>query len=395
MLCRYPLPEFTARAVPALVALLLGAGCGQTPTHGNPLAPASNAGHVSGGDAGSLLPEPDPDCGLHLTAYPGDCKAPPAIDPSLGVVAHYGPRDYDDPEQIAEYLVQPGEELVDCAYSTLSNDQDLYYARYDVYSRPGMHHVILSATNTAATDGLHDDCTERDHGSQLLAVLQGGIRGNVYHYPPSDNQPPENAGIGTKLPPHQSIAYELHAVNTTERPLLKENWTVFYAMPADQVTQAAGQIAFNGGLAMNIPPHTQQTIQNSCLVNKGLGKIRVTDFFGHMHAHGKRFSAWAVQTDDSGAETHTLIYESYDWSKLDLIEFNSVQKNTPVVYKSGAPGGISGDLFLSPGDRIEYECEMDNTENFSLNFAAKALTGEMCNLFGSFTPGGLWTCVGY
>ena len=98
---------------------------------------------------------------------------------------------------------------------------------------------------------------------------------------------------------------------------------------------------------------------------------------------------------DDGRLCFTWPHESYDWSKLDLIEFNTVQENTPVVYKSGMPGGISGDLMLSPGDRIEYECEMDNTENFALNFAAKALTGEMCNLFGSFTPGGLWSCVSY
>jgi hypothetical protein len=387
--------RLTHVTLPSLLALLLGVGCGQPSVHRTAPGAVASAGTVAGADVGWLAPDPDPGCTAHLTDYPGDCKAPPSIDPSIGVVAHYGPQDYDDPKQIEEYLVPPGQEIVDCAYSTLSNDSDLYYARYDVFSRPAMHHIILSAASTSPPDGLHDDCAERDHGSQLLAVLQGGIRGSVYHYPPSGSEPPENKGIGTKIGPHQSIAYELHAVNTTDAPLLRENWTVFYAMPADQVTQATGQIAFNGGIAMNIAPHTQQTIQNSCVVNAGLGKIRVVDFFGHMHAHGKRFSAWAVQRDESGAETHTLIYESYDWSKLDLIEFNSAQENTPVVYKSGTPGGISGDLLLSPGDRIEYECEMDNTENFALKFAAKALTGEMCNLFGSFTPGGLWSCVSY
>ena len=119
---RSRLAEFTARAVSSLFALLLAAGCGQAPSHGSAPAPATTTGKVTGPDAGSLLPEADPDCGLHLTAYPGDCRAPPEIDPSIGVVAHYGPKDYDDPEQIAQYLVQPGEELVDCAYSTLSNE---------------------------------------------------------------------------------------------------------------------------------------------------------------------------------------------------------------------------------------------------------------------------------
>jgi hypothetical protein len=381
-----------SRFVVPPIALLLVDGCG---------APSVSGGqdvqvhHATGVDSGAFAPAPDPDCTLHLTAYPGDCKAPPAVDPSVGVVAHYGPRDYDDPAQIADYVIQPGEEVVDCAYSTLSNDVELFYGRYDVYSRPATHHVILSVATAAPADGLHDNCAERDHGSQLLAVVQGGLRGNVYHYPPSGNMPPENAGLGTRLAPHQSIAYELHAVNSTEAPLLRENWTVFYAMPPDQVTETVGQIAFNGGLDMNIAAHTQKTIQNSCTVDGNLGKIRVVDFFGHMHAHGKRFTAWAAQKDASGAETRTLIYESYDWSELDLVEFNSVEQNVPPVYKSGTPGGMSGDLFLSPGDRIDYECAMDNTEDFALTFAAKAFTGEMCNLFGSFTPGGTWSCLGY
>lgn len=391
MRCR---PPFELAVPLAAVVLLLAAGCGSpSPTHGSP-SPSPPARAASGVDTRGLAPLEDPTCTAHLTDYPGDCKAPPPIDPSVGVVAHYGPQDYDDPAQIADYVVQPGDELVDCAYSTLSNDSDLYYDHYDVFSRPAAHHVILSTASAAPPDGFHDDCTERDHGSQLLAVVQGGIRGSVYHYPPSGVVPPENAGLGTKLSPHQSVAYELHAVNATDQPLLRENWTVFYAMAPDKVTETVGQLAFNGGLSMDVLPHTRQTIQNSCTLAESVGKIRVVDFFGHMHAHGKRFSAWAVQKDGAGAETRTLVYESYDWSALDLIEFNSVQQNAPVTYASGAPGGLSGDLFLSPGDRIDYECAVDNTEDFELRFAAKALTGEMCNLFGSFTPGGFWSCLG-
>jgi hypothetical protein len=360
-------------------------------------SPSSNATasrpKVAKGDAGPLSPLPD-DCGTHFTKYPGDCQAPLDVDPSTGLVAHYGPRDYDDPAQIAEYVIQPGDELVDCVYPTLTNDEDVFYQRYDVYSRPGSHHVILSTADAAPPDGSHDNCGARDHGSSLLAVVQGGIRGDAYHYPPSGVIPPENAGLATKLAPHQSIAYELHAINATEAPLLRENWTVFQKMDPSKVTASVGQMAFNGGLAMHIEPHTKQTIKNSCSVSGSTGNIRVVDFFGHMHSHGQRFSAWAVHTDSSGTETRTLIYESYDWSILDLIELNSVEQNTPASYASGTPGGMSGDLYLAPGDRIDYECLMNNTEDFALTFAAKAVTGEMCNLFGSFTPGTLWTCVG-
>jgi hypothetical protein len=207
---------------------------------------------------------------------------------------------------------------------------------------------------------------------------------------------PENSTLGTRLAPHQAIAYELHAVNATEKPLLRENWTIFWKMPTDQVKGTVEQIAFNGGLAMNIPPNTRQTIANNCTVPQSLGDIRVVDLFAHMHAHGQRFSAWSVTKDSAGAETRTLIYESYDWSILDLIEFNSVEQNEPVTYKGGTPGGISGDLLLSPGDRLDYECEMYNTEDHNLVFAARAFAGEMCNMFGTIAPGdsGGWSCMG-
>jgi hypothetical protein len=231
----------------------------------------------------------------------------------------------------------------------------------------------------------------------MLAVLQGGIDGGIYDYPPSGKMAPENSTLGTRLAPHQSIAYELHAVNATDEPLLRENWTIFWTMPPEDMKGTVDQIAFNGGLMMNIPPHTRQTISNSCTVPASLGDIRVVDFFGHMHSHGERFSAWTVTKDPVTAqETRTLVYESYDWSLLDLIEFNTVVQNTTVTYKGGVRGGVSGDLYLKAGDRLEYECAMNNTEDHNLTFAARAFSGEMCNMFGTIAPGdnGPWSCMG-
>jgi hypothetical protein len=379
-------------ASPALLAASVALGWLPSACAPSERAKADTGAAARVGDGGDPFPE-DPSCAHSLTKYPGDCRAPPPLDPSEGVIAHYGPRDYDDPAQIADFVLAPGDEKVDCAYSVLSNASDLYYDRYDVWSRPGTHHIILSAAQGVA-DGLHDDCTQRSHASAMLAVLQGGIDGSVYHYPPSGDVAPENAHLGTGLLAGQVVVYELHAVNTTESPILRESWTAFYSMPKADVTATVGQMAFNGGLQMHIEPHSKAIIKNSCVVPQELGDVRVVDLFGHMHAHGERFSAWAVKKDVSGVETRDLIYESYDWSSLDLIEFNSVKKNPSITYAGGKPGGASGILTLSPGDRIDYECAMNNTEDYALVFAAKAFTGEMCNMFGSFTPGSYWSCLG-
>jgi hypothetical protein len=367
-------------AVAPLVAavVLLTTGCGSQ----------SN----DGGAMPSLrLPPESGTCSGSLSSYPGDCNAPTAADVGDGLLAHYGPSDYDDPDDVASFVIGPGAEFVDCTYSALPNDTPVSYNRYSVFSRPGMHHIILYSQQSDVAKGTHDDCDAKNHDSSLLAVLQGGIQGSRYDYPPSGTIAPENAGLATALGPHQMIAYEMHAVNATDEPLLKENWTVFRAMPSSDVKETVGQFAFNGGLAMHIAPHSQQTITNTCTVDSKLGDVRVVDFFAHMHAHSERFSAWVHR---KAQDTRQLIYESYDWSILDLIEFNSVKQNAPITYEGGTPGGFSGDLSLSVGDSIEYECKMNNTGDTALTFSARAFDGEMCNMFGSFTPGTYWSCLG-
>jgi hypothetical protein len=364
--------------------------------------PACSSGDGTDPSRGKLGRQPNqpPDhepCEFTVSDYWGDCVVPPPVDPSEGVVAKYGPADYDDPNDVANYVVEPGTEPLDCGYTRLPNTADFFYNRYEVRSRPGMHHVILYAAALDAPDGTHDNCQIRDQGGRMLAVFQGGIEGGIYTYPPSGKMAPENSTLATRLKPHQTIAYELHAVNSTDEPLLRENWTIFWSMPPDEVKGTVEQLAFNGGLWMKIPAHTKQVITNSCEVPAELGEIRVVDMFAHMHAHGERFSAWSVTKDPtSGAENRALVYESYDWSILDLIEYNTVEQNAEVTYQGGVRGGVSGDLFLKPGERLEYECAMNNTEDYSLKFAARAFDGEMCNMFGTIAPGGNgpWTCLG-
>jgi hypothetical protein len=126
--------------------------------------------------------------------------------------------------------------------------------------------------------------------------------------------------------------------------------------------------------------------------------VRVVEFFGHMHAHGTRFSAFKVSPDPAspGGESRTLVYDSYDWAELDRREFNSVVVNPEPRLRSGVAGAHSGILELSPGDAIEYECEIENTEEYVLRYSLGAFTAEMCNLFGSYAPstGSLWSCIG-
>ena len=360
------------------------------------LGPACTEGAAGGGRP--LGVTADASCERSLTAYQGDCLAPGPVDPAEGIVAHYGPADYDDPDQIARYLVPPGKEPVDCDYVDLGNAEEFAYSRYEVRSRPGTHHVILDSTAAQVPPGTHGSCDGRFEGVRLLATVQGAIDGGIFEYPPSGVIAPENAHVGTVLSPHQLIAYEVHAVNATEAPLLRESWTTFRTLPPGEVTEPAAAFAFNGGISMHVKPGTRQVITNQCVVPAPVGPVRVLDLFGHMHAHGVRVSAWSVTPDSTSptGEARRLIYETYDWSKTDLLELSSAVKNPPVTYRGGSPGGASGPLELAAGDRIDYECEIVNTTSRELTFVARAFDGEMCNLFGSYVPGRTdpWVCLG-
>ena len=348
-------------------------------------------------DVPTAPPVEEPGCDARLTDYAGDCQALEAPPPGEGYQVRYGPDDYDNPEAVAPFLLAPGGEEVDCVYRVLDNDAPISFNRYTVSTRPGAHHIILYATPAGPTDGFRDRCELKRQGGRLLGVLQGGIDGGVFEMPPSDQIAPENEGLATPLDARQTIAYELHAVNPTEAPLLRESWTNFYPMAPEAVREVAEQISFNGGLGMRVPPGTRAVVTNSCPAPTG-GSIRVLEFFAHMHAHAARFSAFKVTPDPvAGTESRTLIYESYDWSELDRREFNSVVQNPAPIFASGVPGAHSGILTLSPGDRLDYECEFDNTEEYDLIWGFGAFTEEMCNLFGSYAPslGEAWACVGF
>jgi len=52
---------------------------------------------------------------------------------------------------------------------------------------------------------------------------------------------------------------------------------------------------------------------------------------------------------------------------------------------------------MKPGERVEWECEVDNTTNAALRFENAVYTAEMCNLFGTYAPsmGDAWNCTNF
>jgi hypothetical protein len=146
---------------------------------------------------------------------------------------------------------------------------------------------------------------------------------------------------------------------------------------------------------MAIPPQAEETIQGSCTVPDSAGEIRVVDLFGHVHAHGVRVSAWTASSAPPN-DSRTLIYESFNWAELDLVRYDSVTQNPAPDPAIAQGGGYSGNVILQPGDRLDYECEIHNTSDITLHYAARTYRAEMCSMFGTFlaTDGrSEWRCV--
>jgi hypothetical protein len=80
-----------------------------------------------------------------------------------------------------------------------------------------------------------------------------------------------------------------------------------------------------------------------------------------------------------------LFYEVYDWHDTATLAYDTVTDNPSPDPKTLTPGGMSGIVDVKDGDVLEWECEIHNTTDVTLRYRNELNTGEMCNLFGTYT----------
>jgi hypothetical protein len=319
------------------------------------------------------------------SGYAGDDACIPPPDPSMGFQLHYGPSRYDDPAEVGKFLLQPGEETTDCFFLKTPNTGLVFLNEYHGRMRPGSHHMIIYGQGSSVPDGLRADCNQ-GADSRFLA----GAQNRAIDIPrPGVPTAPENQGSAMLLQPNTQVAIQLHYINVTTKPLLREAWVNFiYSRPED-VRLVTEPIFFLAGLNMNIQPGTNTVIRGTAVAPKNLNLLFVT---GHRHAHTVRFTAWK----NAGGEK-SLIYEDYDWHEPYSAWFDSVEQNPSPDPVRKIAGGASGILSLKAGDTIEWECEVVNDGSVALRFSNAVFTGEMCNLFGMYAPsmGTPWSAVNF
>src|SRR5260221_853040 len=86
------------------------------------------------------LPNADP-CNLH-SGFAGDeyCILPPPE--GKGIQIHFGPKSYTDPDEIAKYKIEPGEEFNAYGVANIDAIADHWYNYTQIRMRPGSHHLI-------------------------------------------------------------------------------------------------------------------------------------------------------------------------------------------------------------------------------------------------------------
>lgn len=412
------LQNFNRASAPFVAATALGllsvacggnADGGPSATDGNlDEGPADGGGMMTGTNGGTAGESPfkpgaaDPCVDMPDTEYLNDdlCLEPPPAD--MGYQLHYGPDDYDNPDEVAKFVLEPGGEDLTCQFRFTSNQEERYIAEEHTRLRSGTHHMIVwgshqEVANPPADGTLLDSGCQVElnyiffTGAQAALGPEGGVQDIPIPGAKAEN-PPENEGLASKILPHSSVGMEMHYINTTDKPLLKEAWINEIYTPEDEVKQIMDPIFFIGGLGMNVQPKSQEIVKaGPCEQPPDTSEpVRVLGITAHAHSHTHRMSAYINHADG----TSDLIYESYTWEEPLNAQFDSVHEH-PEPGNGMVDGAYSGIMTLDPGDTFSWECDVRNNDlDIPLVFANKADTAEMCNIFGFMTPGvgGNWGC---
>ncbi len=340
-------------------------------------SPDTTGAKLTTGDAGLQADVVVPPGCPSNTGYVGDDMCLAAPSPSEGFQLHYGATNYADAADVAPYVLQPGDETVDCWYEKTPNTTDQYVSGYQFSMRPGSHHLNVDL-NSADTDGGFATCLANDNSPGVL----GGTE-----TPTVDERvdpAPENAGLAVKVPANSQAVLNFHVIDTATQPIVREAWLNYFYIPESQVKGFRGNVFLTGGVGFEIMPGTVQTYTYSCSPDR---PVRILSLAAHMHVHATRMSAWKVSSVTGPSPTASLVYETYDWSAPTVLKYDSAHPNNPVADRTThTPGGSSGALLVNPTDAIQWECAVDNTSDVTLTFRNEVYTGEMCIMTGTMVP---------
>lgn len=320
---------------------------------------------------------------LH-TQFPDDKACIAAPKPSEGFQIHVGPSNYDDPAEVAKFVIKPGEEKTECYTFRTLNEMELTYQAHVLSGRAGTHHII----NTMYSGDLPTGTFQVGCGAGVNILDEnapkqvGSIPGASKAYMERRSVAPEFADVGRKMPAKALVTSDMHYYNFTDKDILREYWiNLYYPPPEVEVKRMAQDIVAFGGLGWNldpIQPGTDMVYKYECPI---MGDGWIINLLGHYHLHGKRFGV-SVKRKSTGMSEK--VFEMYDPADPAVFDYNSITMNPP--FSDLRAGATSGLLPVSDGDLLQWECHIVNDSDQALGYTNEVKTGEMCNTWG-FTVG--------
>jgi len=394
-------PSLVARSLLVIASLALAAACGSVgeDAESDDGVDAAESTDLESCDT-AAAGEPCMDSwGAKLcptdTGYPGDDLA--LCDPpeGEGFLFRYGPDNYDDPEEVAKYLLPAGSEDEMCVYIRTQNEETVYLSDFHGRMRPGSHHLIVTLTEDTG-DIVYDTPVECTQGGAIgdrwlvgsqdpqLDVAAGGSERGA----PSQPGDPEYGGA-IRLPANSILRLDLHYLNPTDEEILREAWVYLKRKPAEEVEVEVELLGFYQS-SIDVPPQ-------STGVSTPIGRCRVpSDRYlgivtGHFHENGTRFTVW----HEPQGEQPVKIYETSNWEDPGNAAYSARVEN-PSLDDIGIGtdwGATEGYIELKEGDYVNFQCEFDNPTDEPVGLGDQG-RDQMCNVFGMYFPsdGDTWDC---
>lgn len=339
------------------------------------------------GDDLCILPPP-PELGTQIGVHPQ--RAAWFAQVSTGDLSGYA-----SPED--DWVMQPGEEeTIDYRTSSDNEEPGKYYRVY-YRTRPGSHHMGISA---------HDDpSTPREvwlPGSELpsqfdpqlgpLLASIGAVQRSDESIPVTHDRPAEDVGLYYPFPAGAAIVMNMHHYNFDSRALLKEVWVnVFWEADASLPVGKLAVVPVDQVFGLALAPGETIDLHYYWRIDE---PRRVLRLFGHRHAWTPNFSAWVAR---AGGGEPEIVYQSFDWRDIPTYSYDSQTHNPAPNPTARTDGGRSGVFELQPGDELHFNCHITFTdaraaevespkttrEIGTLRFANEAYTAEMCSLLGN------------
>jgi hypothetical protein len=181
---------------------------------------------------------------------------------------------------------------------------------------------------------------------------------------------------------------DLHYVNTTDQPALKEAWVAFdYAKPGE-VKELVDMITFFQGAIDVQPGQSFETSIAKCTAQTDRYVALLT---GHIHKTATRFTSWYEHADG----TQEKVYETFDWAEPGNLYYRDGITINPSNAAAKTMGGDhSGYLHMKAGESLLFQCAYYNNTDHRITLGETS-GDEMCNTFGMYYPsdGNVWSCT--